>query len=62
MQEKKTARVTVWLPESLEKDLMRLAAIEDRKFGEYLTHVLAVWVYGHSRALDAVYQHGDEPR
>ena len=44
MQEKKTARVTVWLPESLEKDLMRLAAIEDRKFGEYLTHVLAVWV------------------
>ena len=53
MAEKKTSRVTVWIPESLEIDLMRLAASEDRKLSEYIAHVLLCHTYGHSRSLVA---------
>ena len=51
MSEKKTQRITVWLPESLEIDLMRQAAAEDRKLSDFIGHVLAQFCYGHLRAL-----------
>lgn len=50
MAEKKTARVTVWLTESHEVDLMRLAASDDRKLSEYIAHVLSLHLYGQVRA------------
>ena len=49
MAEKKTSRVTIWLPESLEIDLMRMAAMEDRKLSEFITHVLFSYAYGQVR-------------
>ena len=48
--DKKTERVTLWLPESLKIDLMHLAAGDDRKLSEYIAHVLFAHAYGH-RAL-----------
>lgn len=49
MAEKKTEQVTLWLPESLKVDLMHLAADDDRKLSDYITHVLALHVYGKRR-------------
>lgn len=49
MSEKKTERVTVWLPESLAIDLMRLAHDDDRKLSDFITLALARYTYGHSR-------------
>ena len=47
--EKKTSRVTVWLKESLEVDLMRLAAADDRKLSDFIAHVLSLYLYGQIR-------------
>lgn len=52
MAEKKTERVTVWLPETLAIDLMRLAHNDDRKLSEFITLALSRYVYGHSRKAD----------
>lgn len=49
MSEKKTERVTVWLPESLAIDLMRLAHDDDRKLSDFITLALSRYTYGHSR-------------
>jgi hypothetical protein len=49
MAEKKTEQVTLWLPESLKIDLMHLAADDDRKLSDYISHVLALHVYGKRR-------------
>lgn len=49
MAEKKTSRVTVWLPESLEVELMRRAAEDDRKLSDFITHILMSHAYGHFR-------------
>ena len=49
MSAKKTERVTVWLPESLNVELMRLASDDDRKHSEFIANVLSLYVYGHSR-------------
>lgn len=46
MAEKKTEQVTLWLPETLKIDLMHLAADDDRKLSDYITHVLALHCYG----------------
>lgn len=45
--DKKTERLTLWLPEALKVDLMHLAAGDDRKLSEYITHVLFSHAYGH---------------
>ncbi len=50
--EKKTEQVTLWLPESLKVDLMHLAADDDRKLSDYLTHVLSLHCYGQRSRLD----------
>jgi inner membrane protein involved in colicin E2 resistance len=50
--EKKTEQVTLWLPESLKVDLMHLAADDDRKLSDYLTHVLTLHCYGQRSRLD----------
>lgn len=47
--DKKTERLTIWLPESLKIDLMHLAAGDDRRLSEYITHVLFAHAYGHRR-------------
>lgn len=47
--EKKTSRVTVWMPESLEVELMRRAAEDDRKLSDFITHILMTHAYGHFR-------------
>ncbi len=49
MAEKKTERVTVWLPETLAIDLMRLAHDDDRKLSDFITIALSRYAYGHSR-------------
>ena len=46
MAEKKTEQVTLWLPESLKIDLMHLAADDDRKLSDYITHALSLHCYG----------------
>lgn len=33
-------------------DLSRLAAVDDRKFSDYVRRVLEVHCYGHARSLD----------
>lgn len=60
--EKKTARVTVWMPESLEVELMRRAAEDDRKLSDFITHILMTHAYGHFRtacADDSVANRGE---
>lgn len=52
MPEKKTEQVTLWLPETLKVDLMHLAADDDRKLSDYLTHVLALHCYGQTTRLN----------
>lgn len=47
--EKKTERVTIWLPESLLLDLTRLAHDDDRKLSDFITHALSTYAYGHRR-------------
>ena len=63
--DKKTERLTLWLPETLKVDLMHLAAGDDRKLSEYITHVLFSHAYGH-RALQEegceAATSGDSPR
>lgn len=49
MAEKRNTRHTIWMPEQLEIDLLRLAASEDRKFGDFITHVLLTYAYGQVR-------------
>lgn len=49
MAEKKTERMTLWMPESLKVDLMHLAADDNRAFGEYMVLVLSRHAYGYSR-------------
>lgn len=51
MAEKKTEQVTLWLPESLKVDMMHLAAEDDRKLSDYITHVLTLHAYGKRRCL-----------
>ncbi len=46
MAEKKTEQVTLWLPETLKVDLMHLAAEDDRKLSDYITHILFLHCYG----------------
>lgn len=63
MPDKRTARVTIWMPESLEVELMRRASEEDRKFSDFITHILMVHAYGHFRTAAApvdVANSGDE--
>lgn len=48
--DKKTERITLWLPDNLKVDLMHLAAGDDRKLSEYITHILYSHAYGY-RAL-----------
>lgn len=52
MAEKKTEQVTLWLPETLKVDLMHLAADDDRKLSDYITHVLALHCYGQRSRLE----------
>ena len=47
--EKKTARMTLWFTESMEIELMRRAAADDRKLSEYIAHVLSLHLYGQVR-------------
>ena len=54
MAEKKTERVTVWLPETLAIDLMRLAHNDDRKLSDFITLALSRYAYGHSRKSDEI--------
>ena len=51
--EKKTSRITVWMPESLEVELMRRAAEDDRKLSDFITHILMNYAYGHFRTAGA---------
>lgn len=51
--DKKTERITLWLPDDLKIDLMHLCAGEDRKLSEYITHVLFAHAYGHRALQDA---------
>lgn len=37
------------VPEDLKVELMRLADRQDRSLSDYLRHILALHVYGHSR-------------
>ena len=65
MTEKKTAKVTLWLPETLEVDLLRRAASEDRTLSDFITHLLMNYCYGHFRldgADDNVSMRGAPPR
>jgi hypothetical protein len=47
--EKKTERMTIWMPESLKVELMHLAADDERALGEYIVLALSRYAYGHSR-------------
>ena len=53
MADKKTSRVTLWLPESLEIELMRRASEEDRKLSDFIAHILMSHAYGHFRSWPA---------
>lgn len=51
--EKKTEKVYVWIPESMELELRRLADEDGRKLSDYIGHVLRRFLYGHaSRVVD----------
>ena len=50
--DKKTERLTLWLPDALKVDLMHLAAGDDRKLSEYITHILYGHCYGYRRLQD----------
>lgn len=45
--EKKTECVKVWMDERTSVELMRLAAMDDRKLSEYINRVLSLHVFGH---------------
>jgi len=49
MPEKKTERLTIWLPESLVNDLARMAHDDNRKLGDFITLALSRYAYGHRR-------------
>lgn len=49
MAEKKTSRATIWMSESMELDLRRLADSDGRKFSDFIVHVLSLYAYGHFR-------------
>lgn len=50
--EKRTERLTLWLPESLYLDLSRMAHDDDRKLGDFVTLALSRYAYGHHRCSD----------
>lgn len=50
MSEKKSSRVTIWIPESLEIELMRRAHGDDRKLSDFITHLLMNYSFGHFRS------------
>jgi predicted HicB family RNase H-like nuclease len=50
--EKKNGELKLRIPESLETDLMRLAAQADRSLSDYVRHVLRSHVYGAMRLRD----------
>jgi hypothetical protein len=63
--DKKTERITLWIPDDLKIDLMHLAAGGDRKLSEYIGTVLFCHVYGHRALQDAGCEgadSGDSPR
>lgn len=47
---KKTESVKVWLTERQLLDLTRAAHRDDRKLSDYISHVLALHLYGHARS------------
>lgn len=47
-EDKKTERLTVWLPMRVELELRRLAEHDARTLGEYVGMVLTRHVYGHA--------------
>lgn len=46
--EKKTERLTVWLPMRVELELRRLAEQDTRTLGEYVGMICTRHVYGHA--------------
>lgn len=65
MAEKKTERLTIWLPESLVNDLSRMAHDDDRKLGEFISLSLYRYVYGHRKQsieIDDMAMRGDSPQ
>ena len=53
MAEKRTAQLPpIRVTEDVENKLMRLAALDDRKFTDYVRRVLERHVYGHAASLD----------
>ena len=62
MPEKKTERLTIWLPESLVNDLARMAHDDNRKLGDFITLAISRYAYGHRRPaaeIDDVAMRGD---
>lgn len=49
--EKCTEEIKVRVPEGMRDAIMRLAFAADRSPSEYVRHVLAVHLYGHTRQL-----------
>lgn len=47
-EEKKTERLTVWLPMRLELELRRLAERDERELSNYIGMILTRHVYGHA--------------
>jgi hypothetical protein len=46
--EKKTKDVTVWLTESMELELRRLAELDSRKLSDYISLVLRRHIWGNA--------------
>ena len=54
MAEKKTERITIWLPESLVNDLARMAHDDNRKLSDFITLALSRYAYGHRRPANEI--------
>ena len=65
MSEKKTERMTIWMPESLKVELMHCAADDNRALSEFIVLALSRYAYGYSRKsreICDVAMRGDAPR
>jgi len=65
MSEKKTERMTIWMPESLKVELMHCAADDNRALSEFIVLALSRYAYDHSREsreIGEVDRRGDAPR
>ena len=49
MAEKRTERLTVWMPESMFRDLSSFAHAEDRKLSDTITLIIGRHLYGNLR-------------